>query len=41
MLDQLSKGRKNAIEEMKNTQTMGTKYNKDNWDLITWLIVKK
>ncbi|EGD33588.1 helicase-related protein [Capnocytophaga sp. oral taxon 338] len=41
MLDQLSKGRKNAIEGMKNTQTMGTKYNKDNWDLITWLIVKK
>ena len=41
MLDQLSKGKKTAIEEMKNTQTMSTKYNKDNWDLITWLIVKK
>ena len=41
MLDQLSKGKKTAIEEMKNTQTMSTKYNKDNWDLITWLIIKK
>lgn len=41
MLDQLSRGKKTAIEEMKNTQTMSTKYNKDNWDLITWLIVKK
>ena len=41
MLDQLSKGKKTAIEEMKNTQTMSAKYNKDNWDLITWLIVKK
>lgn len=41
MLDQLSKGKKTAIEEMKNTQTMSTKYNKDNWDLITWLIVKE
>ena len=41
MLDQLSKGKKTAIEEIKNTQTMSTKYNKDNWDLITWLIVKK
>ena len=41
MLDQLGKGKKIAIEEMKNTQTMSTKYNKDNWDLITWLIVKK
>lgn len=41
MLDQLSKGKKTAIEEMKNTQTMSTKYNKNNWDLITWLIVKK
>jgi len=29
------------IEEMKNTQTMSAKYDKDNWDLITWLIVKK
>ena len=41
MLEQLSKGKKTAIEEMKNTQTMSTKYNKDNWDLITWLIVKE
>lgn len=41
MLDQLSKGKKTAIEEMKNTQTMSAKYNKDNWDFITWLIVKK
>jgi hypothetical protein len=41
MLDQLGKGKKIAIEEMKNTQTMSAKYDKDNWDLITWLIVKK
>ena len=41
MVDQLSRGKKTAIEEMKNAQTMSTKYNKDNWDLITWLIVKK
>lgn len=40
-LDQLSRGKKTAIEEMKSAQTMSTKYNKDNWDLITWLIVKK
>ena len=35
------KGKKEAIKEVKTNEKAGEKYDKNNWDLITWLIVKK
>ena len=35
------KGKKEAIKEVKTNEKSSEKYDKNNWDLITWLIVKK
>ena len=35
------KGKKEAIKEVKTNEKASEKFDKNNWDLITWLIVKK
>lgn len=41
LLKNMLKGKKEAIKEVKTNEKAGEKYDKNNWDLITWLIVKK
>lgn len=40
-LKNMLKGKKEAIKEVKTNEKSSEKYDKNNWDLITWLIVKK
>lgn len=41
LLKNMLKGKKEAIKEVKTNEKASEKYDKNNWDLITWLIVKK
>ena len=41
LLKNMLKGKKEAIKEVKTNEKSSEKYDKNNWDLITWLIVKK
>ena len=41
LLKNMLKGKKEAIKEVKTNKKASEKYDKNNWDLITWLIVKK
>ena len=41
LLKDMLKGKKEAIKEVKTNKKASEKYDKNNWDLITWLIVKK
>ena len=40
VLDKLKKGKKEAIIASKSGEKISDKYNRNNWDLITWLTVK-
>lgn len=41
LLKNMLKGKKEAIKEVKTNEKASEKFDKNNWDLITWLIVKK
>lgn len=41
LLKNMLKGKKEAIKEVKTNEKASEKYDKNNWNLITWLIVKK
>ena len=41
LLKDMLKGKKEAIKEVKTNKKASEKYDKNNWDLITWIIVKK
>ena len=41
LLKYMLKGKKEAIKEVKTNKKASEKYDKNNWDLITWLIIKK
>ena len=41
LLKNMLKGKKEAIKEVKTNEKASEKFDKNNWNLITWLIVKK
>jgi len=41
LIKNMLKGKKEAIKEVKTNEKASEKFDKNNWDLITWLIVKK